>query len=109
MLRISRLTSSRRDAPSRRCPLHRLDDPRRRGDPDVRGDQDLLERIEGLDIHRPTAPVRRVGPVHDLVETVDELLRGPRQGLLDLVENTHGFFVLPLVIRTDDGDRASGR
>ena len=52
------------------------------GDADVGRDQQLFERVDGVDVDRTRALLRRVGDADDLVEAVDDLFawcaRAPR-------------------------------
>ena len=90
MDRISLLTRSRSDLASRVPRSDGLDDAFGRRHADVRRDQRLLERLDRLDVYRPAPAVGIVGARDDLVEPLQKLLRGARQRLFDLVEDTHG-------------------
>ena len=65
------------------------DDPLGRGDADVGRDQQLFERLDGLDVDRPRAPLRRVGAADDLVEALDDLLLGAGEALANAAEEAH--------------------
>ena len=60
-----------------RSRLDRCDDAIGRRDADVRRDEQLLERVDRLDVDRPRAALRRVGAADDLVEAPDDVLFRP--------------------------------
>ena len=61
---------------------HGRDDSLGGRDADVGHQQDFFERLRGVDVDVARARLRRVGALDDVVELVDELLRGPLQPLL---------------------------
>src|SRR2546427_9429078 len=48
-----------------------------------RSNQELFERINGLDVDRPRASVRRVRPPDDFLEPADDLLFGAGETVAD--------------------------
>src|SRR6185295_2282226 len=74
-----------------------------RGNAQVRADQQLLERVEGLDVHGSRTPLRRVGDTNDLVEPLDELLLGAGETCLQSIEKAH-----PIESITQDPTRPAG-
>jgi hypothetical protein len=55
------------------------DDGFGRGESDVGRDQQLLERLDGLDVDGPRAMLAGVGLLDDRLEAADDLLLRPRQ------------------------------
>jgi len=72
-----------------RLRLYGGDDPFGRRDADVGRDQQLLECIDGVDVDRAGAFLRRVSRPHDLVEAFDDLLLGAGEAVLDAAEKSH--------------------
>ena len=66
------------------------DDPIGGGDADVGRDQQLLERVDRLDVDRPAAPFRGVGDLDDLVEPLDDLLLGAGEAVAQAGKDAHG-------------------
>src|SRR5262249_59524204 len=60
------------------------------GDADVGRDQQLLERVDRIDVDRARALVRRIGHSHDLVEAIDDLLLGAGKTIADTGKDVHG-------------------
>ena len=61
-----------------------------RRDADVGGDQDLLEALERVVVDWLVEALRAIGPANDVVETVDELLFGPREAVSEAADEAHG-------------------
>ena len=70
--------------------LDRGDDAIGRRDADVGRDQQLFERVDGFDVDRPRALLGRIRAADDLVEALDDLLRGAGEALTDAREEAHG-------------------
>ncbi len=47
-----------------------------RGNAEVRANQQLLERIERIDVNRADAPLGGIGDTDNLIEALDQLLCG---------------------------------
>src|SRR6185295_2729739 len=69
--------------------LHRGDDSRRRGDADVGRNQQLLERVERIDINRAGAAFRLVRLADNFVEALDDFLFGAGKTLADAAKEVH--------------------
>ena len=63
--------------------LHRGEDPLRCGDAHVGRDQQLLERVDRLDIDRTRSTRGLVGGPHELVEALGDLLLGAGETFTD--------------------------
>ena len=65
------------------------DNPPGGGHANVGGNQQLLERLDRIDVDLAGARRPSVGTLHDLVETTDELLFGATQALAQPVKKRH--------------------
>jgi len=72
-----------------RLQLDRGDDAVGGGHADVGRDQELLERIDGLDVDGARPLRRRVGAPDDLVEAPDDLLGRAREPLTEASKDAH--------------------
>jgi hypothetical protein len=77
-------------AAARAC-FHGADDPIRRRDTNVRGDQQLLERIDRIDIDRSGSALGLIRATDDFVKPLDDLLLGAGETLADAAEDVHSF------------------
>ena len=77
-------------AAARAC-FHGADDPIRRRDTNVRRDQQLLERIDRIDIDRSRSALGLIRATDDFVKPVDDLLFGTGETLADSAEDAHSF------------------
>src|SRR6185295_10806190 len=72
------------------CPgLDGGDDAVGGGDADVRGDQELLERVDGVDVDGTRPLPGRIGNADELVEPFDNLLGGAGETFTNAAEETH--------------------
>jgi hypothetical protein len=69
--------------------LHRGEDTIGGGDADVRGNQELLERLDRLDVNRPRSLLGRIGAADDVIEPIDNLLGGAGEAFAEAVEKCH--------------------
>jgi hypothetical protein len=87
MPRISSFTRSRRLGPPP-CPLFTAPTMRSvAADADVGRDQQFLERLERVDVHRPSAASGASARRDDLLEAIDDLLLGAGEAVAQAVSN----------------------